>query len=62
MDPIYHYLRAIAYTKDESRQLGTAFQHMRKAISLASNLNWDVTEWNDWLIRWGQGRVTVQDL
>jgi TPR repeat protein len=62
MDPIYHYLRAIAYTKDESRQLGTAFQHMRRAISLASNLNWDVTEWNDWLLRWGQGKVTVQDL
>jgi TPR repeat protein len=62
MDPIYHYLRAIAYTQDESRQLGTAFQHMRKAISLASDLNWDITEWNDWLERWGQGRVTVQDL
>jgi TPR repeat protein len=62
MDPIYHYLRAIAYTSDESRQLGTAFQHMRKAISLADDLNWDTTAWNDWLMQWGQGRVTVQDL
>jgi len=62
IDPIYHYLRAIAYTKDESRQLSAAFKHMRRAIYLAGNLNWDVTEWNDWLVRWGQGRVTVKDL
>lgn len=61
-DPFYHYLRAISYTKTEPRQLSTAFKHMRTAISLGNDLNWNTDQWQAWLSEWSQGVVTVQDL
>jgi TPR repeat protein len=61
-EPFYHYLRAISYTKTEPRQLSSAFKHMRTAISLANDLNWNTDQWQAWLREWSQGVVTVQDL
>ncbi|WP_158968117.1 SEL1-like repeat protein [Paraglaciecola sp. L3A3] len=61
-DPVYHYLRAVSHTKSETRQLSTAFKHMRTAISLANDLDWNTDEWQAWLQQWTEGVVTVQDL
>ncbi|EWH11683.1 TPR repeat protein [Catenovulum agarivorans DS-2] len=60
-DPDYHFLKALSYRDNNNRQLKLAFEHMRKAIDLADDLNWDTTEWENLYASWTEGRILVSD-
>tara|TARA_B100000809_G_scaffold19840_2_gene17464 strand:- start:11812 stop:13347 length:1536 start_codon:yes stop_codon:yes gene_type:complete len=62
-NPQFHYLKAIAYNNMQPRQLSKSVTLIREAIDLGEDYNWDVTEWQQLLIKWtSSGTVTVQDL
>jgi len=62
-NPEYYYLLALAYSKAENRQFSVALENLRKAISLAKNLNWDTQQWQETLKTWvSSGTVTVTEI
>ncbi|MDN4502836.1 hypothetical protein QX776_10495 [Alteromonadaceae bacterium BrNp21-10] len=62
-NPEYEYLQAAVDVQVQPRKLAEAVEHLRDAIDLADNLNWDVSEWQKLLEKWTSGgKVTVSDL
>ncbi|WP_017445091.1 tetratricopeptide repeat protein [Gayadomonas joobiniege] len=58
-NPSYHYLYAVSRIKGEYRNFREVVQHMRRAIDLGEDLNWDVSAWEKQLDSWTTGRVTI---
>ncbi len=61
-NPQYEYLQAMVNVKKVPRELSKAVKHLRSAIDLAEDLNWDVSDWQSTLSGWtSDGKVTVVD-
>lgn len=58
-NPTYHYLFAVSRIRGEYRDFRKVVEHMRRAIDLGDDLNWDVSEWERQLENWTTGRVTI---
>jgi len=60
-DPLYQYLFAVSHLRGENRNLPIMINHMRKAILLAGQLNWDTSNWQNQLLTWTTGSVSISN-
>ncbi|MCA0900797.1 SEL1-like repeat protein [Microbulbifer agarilyticus] len=61
-NPEYHYLKAMTHFKKQPREMPKTLLHIRRAIDLGHDLNWDVSEWEDLLMGWtGEGYITTEE-
>jgi TPR repeat protein len=61
LNPEYFYLQALSYKDRTDRDFAKAIENLEKAIFMASNRNWDVSEWQDLLLKLTQGNVYITD-
>lgn len=62
-NPEYQYLKAMTHFKKQPREMPKTFLHIRRAIGLGRDLNWDVSEWESLLMGWtGEGYITLEEL
>ncbi|MDO6693285.1 SEL1-like repeat protein [Aliiglaciecola sp. 3_MG-2023] len=60
-NPEYFYLLALSHKDRENRDYTQVISNLEKAIFMASNRNWDVSEWQDLLVKLTQGKVYIVD-
>ncbi|AWB65053.1 sel1 repeat family protein [Saccharobesus litoralis] len=59
--PTFNYLVAVSHLGGEYRDFTKVVKHMRKAIDLGEDLNWDVSAWEEQLASWTTGTVYISE-
>lgn len=60
-NPDYFHLLAVSHIDRENRDFNQMIKNLKKAISLGSRANWDVSEWKALLASLTQGTVTIEE-
>jgi TPR repeat protein len=60
-NPEYNFLLAISHKNREQRDFSQVMKYINRAIDLGSDLNWDVSYWENLRTKWTTGTVHIID-